>query len=139
MKQVYKSKVAWWYIGLCIGMTLGLLVSIYLCFTSTWILLINVVFMAICVTMMFDMLIHTDYTIDGDILHIRCGILCRMAIPVAKITEITHRSSILSSPALSGKRIGIRYGKRNRVYISPAAQDDFIASIISLNPSIRVT
>ncbi|MCH5347223.1 MAG: PH domain-containing protein [Muribaculaceae bacterium] len=139
MKKVYKSKVARWYVGLFIVMILGLLVSIYLCFTSTWILLINAVFMAICVAMMFDMLLHTDYTIDGDTLHIRCGILCRMAIPVAKITEITHRSSILSSPALSGKRISLRYGRRNRVYISPAAQDDFIASLISLNPSIHVT
>lgn len=99
MVKVYKSKVAKWYIGFCVGMTLAFIGSIYLCYQSTWVLLIDVVFVGIGLVMMYDMLFHTDYTIDGDKLRIRCGFLFRMDLPISKITEISHKSTILSSPA----------------------------------------
>ena len=61
-----------------------------------------------------------------------------MDIPISKITEITHKSTILSSPALSSKRIGLKYGKTNWVYISPKDQECFIASLKSVNPEIKI-
>ncbi len=63
MDKVYKSKVAKWYVWFCISMTIAFLGSIYLCYESTWVLLIDVVFMGIGLFMMYDMLLHTDYTI----------------------------------------------------------------------------
>lgn len=66
MKKVYKSKVAKWYLWICIGMAVAFAGSIYLSYKSTWVLLIDVVFMGIGVGLMFDMLFHTDYTIIGD-------------------------------------------------------------------------
>lgn len=110
---LYKSKVAKWYVWFCVGMIILFILSIFLCYQSTWALLIDIVFIGICLLMIYDMLLHTDYTITGDKLHIRCGILFRMDLPISKITEITHKSTILSSPALSAKRIGLKYGKRN--------------------------
>ena len=71
--------------------------SLYLCYKSTWILLINVVFVGVAVALMFDMLFHTDYTIKGDDLYIRCGILFRMKLPIDRISEITTKSTILSA------------------------------------------
>lgn len=136
--MVYKSKVDKWYICLCAGITLAFIGSIYLCYTSTWILLIDIVFMGIALFMIFDMLLHTDYTIEGDKLHIRCGCLFRMDLHVSKITEITHKSTILSSPALSAKRIGLKYGRTNMVYVSPEDQDEFISSLQSINPEITI-
>ncbi len=138
MVKIYKSKVARWYVWFCIGMTAALVGSIFLCLDSTPVLLIDIVFMGIGLILMYDMLLHTDYTISGDTLHIRCGFLYRMDLPISKITEITHKSTILSSPALSAKRIGLRYGKTNWVYVSPLNQDNFITTLKTLNPSITV-
>lgn len=139
MNKIYKSKVARWYIWFCVLMTIALIGSIYLCYKSTWVLLIDTVFVGIGLLLMYDMLFHTDYTIKDDKLYIRCGILYRMTLPVSKITEITHKSTVLSSPALSAKRIGLRYGKKNWVYISPQHQEEFISTLKSLNPSIIIS
>ncbi|MDE6587265.1 MAG: PH domain-containing protein [Paramuribaculum sp.] len=139
MDKVYKSKVAKWYVCFCIGMTIAFIGSIYLCYQSTWILLIDVAFVGMALVLMYDMLLHTDYTISGDKLHIRCGFLFRMDLPISHITEITHKSTILSSPALSAKRIGLRYGNRNWVYVSPKNQEEFISALSTVNPAIQVS
>ncbi len=120
-------------------MTIAFIGSIYLCYQSTWVLLIDVVFMGIGLFMMYDMLLHTDYCINGEKLNIRCGFLFRMSLPISKIIEITHKSTILSSPALSAKRIGLKYGKTNWVYVSPENQEEFIASLKSINPDIIIS
>ncbi len=139
MDKVYKSKVAKWYVWFCIGMTIAFIGSILMCYQSTLVLLIDVVFMGIALFMIYDMLLHTDYAISGEKLHIRCGFLFRMDLPISKITEITHKSTILSSPALSAKRVGLRYGKRNWVYVSPKNQEDFISALSSINPGIQIS
>lgn len=139
MNKVYKSKVARWYIWFCIGMTVAFIGSIYLCYKSTWVLLIDITSMGIGMIMIYDMLFHTDYTVNGEKLHIRCGFLYRMDLPISKITEITHKSTILSSPALSARRIGLKYGKTNWVYVSPKDQEDFISTLKSINPEIKIS
>lgn len=142
MYKIYKSKVAKWYIWLCVGMTIAFIGVIYLNYKSTWGLLIDISLMGGCLFMMFDMLLHTDYTINDTKLHIRCGILFRKDLPISQITEITHQSTILSSPALSTKRIGLKYGKngkKNWVYVSPKNQEDFISSLKSINPKIKIS
>lgn len=139
MERFFKSKVANWYIWFCIGMTLVFICLIFLCYKYTLVLLIDIVFMGFGLFMIYDMLLHTDYSINGDKLHIRCGFLFRMDIPISKITEITHKSTILSSPALSTKRIGLKYGKTNRVYVSPSNQKEFISALQSINPEITIS
>jgi len=139
MVKVYKSKVAKWYIWFCIGMTVAFISSIYLCYKSTLVLLIDIALMGIGLVMVYDMLLHTDYSINGEKLHIRCGFLFRMDLPISKITEITHKSTILSSPALSAKRIGLRYGRTNWIYISPENQERFISELQSINPKIEIS
>ena len=139
MKKVYKSNVAKWYICFCVAMTITFIGSIYLCYKTTWVLLIDIVIMGICLVMIYDMLLHTDYSINGEKLHIRCGVLFRIDIPISKISEITHKSTILSSPALSSKRIGLKYGKKNWVFVSPKNQEDFIAILNSINPEIQIS
>lgn len=139
MYKIYKSKVAKWYIWLCVGMTIVFIGVIYLDYKSTWGLLIDISLMGVCLFMMYDMLLHTDYTINDTKLHIRCGILFRKDLPISQITEITHQSTILSSSALSAKRIGLKYGKKNWVYVSPKNQEDFISSLKSINPKIKIS
>ena len=139
MEKVYKSKVAKWYLWTCIGVVVAFIGTLFLYYQSTWVLLIDVVFIGIAVALMFDILFHTDYTIKGEKLYIRCGILFHMTLPINKIREIAHKSTVLSSPALSAKRIGIRYGLKNWVYISPKNQEDFISDIKSINPQITIS
>lgn len=139
MEKVYKSIVAKWYLWTCIGVVAAFIGTLFLCYQSTWVLLIDVVFIGIAVALMFDILFHTDYTIKGEKLYIRCGILFHMTLPINKIREIAHKSTVLSSPALSAKRIGIRYGLKNWVYISPKDQDDFISTLKSINPQITIS
>lgn len=136
MGKVYKSIVAQWYLYTCFAMAIAFVGSIYLCYKTIWVLLIDVIFMGFGVLLMFDILYHTDYTINGDKLYIRCGVFYRMTLPISKITEITHKTTFLSSPALSAKRIGLRYGNKSYVYISPQNQDDFISELKSINPGI---
>lgn len=120
-------------------MTIAFIGSIFLCYNSTWVLLIDTVLMGICLIMIYDILLHTDYTIHDEKLHIRCGLLFRMDLPISKIVEITHKSTILSSPALSAKRIGLKYGKTNWVYVSPNDQEEFISALKSINPKIKIS
>ncbi|MGN0232041.1 MAG: PH domain-containing protein [Muribaculaceae bacterium] len=54
------------------------------------------------------------------------------------MSEISYKSTAFSSPALSAKRIGIRYGRNNWVYISPQNQGEFIAHLKSENPNITI-
>ena len=137
MNKVFKSKVAKWYIWFCVGMTIAFLGSIYLCYKFTLVLLIDIIAMGICLVMIYDMLLHTDYTVRGEKLYIRCGILFHMTIPISKISVITHKSTILSSPALSAKRIGLKYGRTNWVYVSPQNQEEFISMLKLINPEIK--
>lgn len=139
MEKVYKSKVSKWYLLACIGMAFAFLGSIYLSYKLTWALLLDVAFMGVGLWLMVDILLHTDYTIKGNRLHIRCGILFRMDLSIGKISEITHKTTIFSSPALSAKRIGLKYGRKNWVYISPENQEDFISDIKSMNPGIIIS
>lgn len=139
MNKIYKSRVAKWYICFCVGMTIAFIGSIYLCYKSTWVLLIDIVFMGIGLFMIYDMFLHTDYCINGEKLHIRCGFLFSMNLSISKIIEITHKPTILSSPALSAKRIGLKYGKTNWVYVSPENQEEFISILKSINPDIIIS
>ena len=138
MEKVYKSKVSRWYLCTCAGISVAFVATLFLCYRYTWILVVDVLFMGGGVALMFDMLFHTDYAIKGHKLRIRCGILFQMTLPINKILEIAHKSTLLSSPALSAKRIGIRYGRKNWVYISPQNQENFISDIKSINPRIII-
>lgn len=138
MQKVYKSKVDNWYRYICMAITALFVGSIILCYSSTLALLISIIYTGICLCVLFDILLHTDYTIKEEKLYIRCGILYRMVLPIKSIVEIKHKSTILSSPALSAKRIGIRYRSRSWVYVSPKNQEDFITDLKSINPEIIV-
>ncbi len=137
--MVFKSKVDKWFKWFCAGMVIAFIGTIYLCYYSTWILVFDIVMMGICLFMIYDILLHTDYTVDGDKLHIRCGILFRMDLPISKISEISHKSTILSSPALSAKRICLNYGRTNYVYVSPADQEQFISTLNPIKANIKVS
>lgn len=136
MEKVYKSEVSIWYLSACAFLTASFIGSIFLCRHTLWILLIDVISCGIGIVLLLDILFHTDYTIKKDTLYIRCGIIYRQAVPISKITEITHNTSLMSSPALSANRIEIKHGKSHRIYVSPKDQSNFISTLKSINPKI---
>lgn len=138
MNKVYKSIVSKLFLVICIGFVAAFIVSLFFCYHILWILLINILFGGMGIALLIDILIHTDYTIKGEKLHIRSGILFNITLPICKISQITEESTILSSPALSLKRIKITYGRNNIVYISPQNQENFIKDLLLINPNIIV-
>lgn len=72
----------------------------------------------------------TRYSIVSAILHIRSGPFT-WQIPIASITNITPSHSLISSPALSLRRLRVEYGAGKSVLVSPVDHQAFIHAIES--------
>ena len=134
--RVYKSRIDKSVIILFVVAIAVFLGAMLVSYDIVWSLVINSLLIVAITWLLVDMLIHTDYTISNRRLIIRCGVLYRMTLPIDNITSISLKSSLVSSPALSLTRIELRYGKHNRVYISPQNQDSFISDLMTVNPQI---
>lgn len=79
------------------------------------------------------------YFIDGNTLYVRTIPFTRgTAYDLKKLQSISATRTILSSPALSLKRIKLDFGVGMPLVISPAAQDVFIDEIRRINPNVKV-
>lgn len=67
------------------------------------------------------------YTIEEDLLRVRCGII-GFKIPLAEIERIEKSRSWLSGPALSIKRVAVATSRRT-VLVSPVNRDEFIVDL----------
>ncbi len=73
-------------------------------------------------------LLRTDYSVADEVLCIRSGPF-RWNVAISQIHEIRPSRSILSSPALSLNRLEIRYGKSQRVLVSPLDRPGLLAAL----------
>lgn len=79
------------------------------------------------------------YVIDGNVLYVRTFPFTRgTAYDLTKLRSISHTRSILSSPALSLKRIKLDFGVGMPLIISPRAQEVFVDEILRVNPNVEV-
>ncbi len=67
------------------------------------------------------------YTLTGDTLNIRCGLMCR-SLPLSRIVRAEPSGSWESAPAMSLRRVKLVLDKGHRV-ISPADRDDFLRDL----------
>ncbi len=134
-KSTYKSKVDTWLwtlvfaiflfgIAICLSVPLG------------WIGLITLL---PGIALVVDIIKNTDYTIIGDKLNIRSGVLMHYQYDILKITSIEDTKTPLSSPALSFDRIALKHGKRTLIIISPKQKEAFITHMQRINPAINHT
>jgi hypothetical protein len=132
--RIYKSKIAW---GLFIPLYVYLIgIAIFMAFHQLYLLIAVFVLLIIYLT---DMLLHTEYRIDGAALYISCGLFYRKTIAIEQIIQVKDTQNILSSPALSIKnRIEIRYHKYDTIIISPADKAAFIAHLQQMHPGIKI-
>ena len=85
------------------------------------------------------MWLSTYYNITGTQLYYRSGPVNGL-IDINQIhTIITHKSMYTGlKPALGSKGCIIKYNKFDEIYLSPKAQKDFIAHLLTINPAIKV-
>jgi hypothetical protein len=79
----------------------------------------------------------TYYILDEKNLLVRSGPI-KKTIPLASIRSAKKSSNPLSSPALSLKRIEIRYGTYHRVLISPKDRDEFLRQLAKRCPQADI-
>jgi hypothetical protein len=91
-------------------------------------------------TMLFilHIFLNTEYRIDGNMLHIRSGLVYRKSIAINSIQRITKSDSLISGPATSFNRLELQYGKFDLVYVSPADQHAFANTLKAFNNTIDI-
>lgn len=130
----YPSKVDIWSISLMVA-SLGIPLVLSVWERDWWLLFI----MVIATLFVANMFLATYYTIKGENLIIKSGILINKTIKIKDIYKIEKTNSILSSPALSLDRIEIFYGNQNSIIISPKEKSDFITELLKVNENIKVS
>ena len=140
-KTDYKSRIDWWipvvvvatasvaFIGPLIDgeiFLVGLLLGVWLCI------------------MEIVMFASVKYQICDGKLGVRNIFYKWEWFPIEKISEIKKSSGILSAPALSTKRISIKFSDKEilkssmPLEISPKDRDGFISQLKTINPNIEV-
>lgn len=97
--------------------------------------------MAACLlgpAIMFLLAYPINYTLTGDTLLIRSGLLLRWRVPISGIESIEPSRTILSSPAWSLDRIRITYrdnsAGKQEMFISPTHREQFYEAILERAP-----
>ena len=102
---------------------------------------INLLGILIPLLLIFGLVVHlflkTEYSIDENVLKIKCGFFGYPPIQINDIKEITSSSTLMSSPAPSFDRIEIKYGKFEAIVLSPQAKSEFAAHLTQINPNIK--
>ncbi|MEM8521853.1 PH domain-containing protein [Flavobacterium sp. PL12] len=134
MIKRYKSKIG-----------LELVIPLTLIFGTTLFLqliveqnLLAIAIVVLIIILIVHMFVTTHYTINGDILEIKCGFTFKETVDIKTIKSISETNTILSAPATSIDRIEIQYGKFDSVVISPKQKLEFINDIVAINPAVVV-
>jgi len=80
-----------------------------------------------------------SYSIEGNILKVKCGFLMNKSFEISRITKIIETNNPISAPAASLDRLVITFDNYDSVVISPKQKYDFIDHLKKLNPKIIVT
>lgn len=139
MKKVYNSKIDWWiWAVLLFAVVVVIVAGIG---SPVW---LTATLAAATGGIVLFTIFNCRYAIDGDeLLVYTFGRPKRY--PVGRIKEIKYCTSMLSAPALSSRRLAIRFTDRSimRTYrpleISPLDRDTFVKELLKINPSISVT
>ena len=137
MTKKYKAKVSY-----------GMLISIFLLFfvpvifgianngiNKVFYILIGILLSSYA--FILNMFLTTEYTIENEILRIKCGILFNKKIDINNIKKISRTNSLMSSPAPSFDRIEIKYGKFDEIIISPEDKLNFAKDLTIINSVIE--
>ena len=97
-----------------------------------------IAFETVVFTFIVTLFLNTSYTIENNLLKIKCGVFSCRPIDINLIKEISKTKSIISSPAPSFDRIIIVHGKFNELIISPKDKKNFLNDLMKVNPNIKL-
>lgn len=130
---VFRSEKAPWF---TIATFLPLVVAIVILFYDPWYLaFITLPVLGWTLPIYF----RTSYTFhDINQLTVVCGLLYKKTFNVNNIVSIHLSSNAISSPALSLKRLELKFRNTEVLLISPVEQELFIEVVLGINPGIEV-
>jgi len=132
MKDVYKSKIGPPIIfPLCTvgGMFIAMVI------TRAW---PAVLIMGVLILVLIHTYFNTYYTITGNELKVRYGLIINKTIDISSIKKVVPTRDMRSAPALSTDRVEIFYNQNDSVLISPEDQAEFIERLKTINGEIVV-
>lgn len=132
--KVYRSVIDWWLLAVVFIPIISILVfSIY---DSKPEAMLTVLPVFVFVIYIFT---SVKYVINEGVLHVKAGILVNQNINIADIKSVRKSNNPLSSPALSLKRLEVKYGSNaGYTLISPKNRQQFINDLLLVNPDITV-
>ena len=132
--KIYKSKIG---TGLVIFIALIFGISAYpIIQEGIWEGLLPMPLIIIFIVYLFTQMF---YSIEGNILKVKCGFLMNTSFEISRITKITETNNPINAPAASLDRLAIAFDNYDSVVISPKQKYDFIEHLIKINPKIVVT
>jgi hypothetical protein len=78
------------------------------------------------------------YIISDGYLEVKAGIFGSAKVPVSQIKSVHKTYNPLSAPALSIKRLEVKYGKFDYLLISPKNKQAFVDELKAINPDIDI-
>jgi hypothetical protein len=130
---VFRTGYAAWIV---VATFLPSVIGIVLLFTDPW--FIGLLFLPVII-ITFSIFFRTSYTIhDINQLTVVCGILYKKTFNVNDVESLRPSSNVISSPALSLKRLELKFKNKQTLLISPAQKEKFTEALLSINPGIVV-
>jgi hypothetical protein len=130
---VFRTGYAAWIV---VATFLPSVIGIVLLFTDPWFL--GLLFLPVII-ITFSIFFRTSYTIhDINQLTVVCGILYKKTFNVNDVESLRPSSNVMSSPALSMKRLELKFKNKQTLLISPAQKEKFTEALLSINPGIVV-
>jgi len=137
-KRIFRSRIDWWVWGVIV---LSLLTVLAAALSGSWII-------ALCYGILLIGLEAVGffgvwYEIDGDTLVVY-NLFHPTRMPISKIAEVRYCRGYIAGPAMSAKRLSIKFTDRSvlkssmPIEISPADRDGFVEALLAENPAIRV-
>ncbi len=141
MVTIYKSKIDWW-IPAIVAFTVS--VAFVGPIIDGEIFIVGIIVGALLGILEIIMFASVKYQICDGKLGIRNSFYRWEWFPIDKISEVKKTSGILSAPALSTKRVSIKFTEKKilksfmPLEISPKDRDRFIAQLKVVNPNIII-
>ena len=139
MKQRFYSKVDAWII-IALAAPLIALVLFFTVpedsFNDVWSIILPTIIVAFCYLIIF-LCLPCYYEMDGKYLRIRSGIIVKRDLLIPEIREVKDSHDPITAPAMSLKRICITTKGGSEALISPKNKEEFIASLLRINPNIK--
>lgn len=139
MATVYKSRIDWWIPAVVVFTAV---VAIAVAVIGEDFFIVGVLVGILLCILEIAMFLSVKYQICDGKLGIRNLFYKWEWFPIDKISEVKKTCGILSAPALSTKRVSIRFSDRSvlrssiPLEISPKDRDGFVAKLVEISPGI---